>query len=367
MNELKTRMMIVGTGLCLGAVHALAALDGDTGSPIRRAVESLNARALPAVVDDAALEDGGLLMLKPAGPAAWTVPGAGRGMGDGPAPINVAVLGASTAAQVQDVVNTLSGDPRIASVTGIVTTTVTPTLAELQAFDSVLVYTNSTPQSSVALGDVLADYIDSGGGVVLTMFAVRASIATRTMEGRFLADNYYCIERSVGTSTTGRSFLGTIHVPGSPLLVGVNSFDGGSSSFRSPAPLNPNATRIADWSTGEILIAQRTDLAGGRVDLGFFAVSQLASSGSWVVTTDGAAILRNAVVFVANQGPACPGTGSGACSRADWNEDGVVDFNDFLAFLNDFNIEDPCADLNGDGVVDFNDFLEFLNIYNLGC
>ncbi|MBM4109208.1 MAG: EF-hand domain-containing protein [Phycisphaerae bacterium] len=66
-------------------------------------------------------------------------------------------------------------------------------------------------------------------------------------------------------------------------------------------------------------------------------------------------------------GPTCPGQGAGACSRADWNEDGVIDFNDFLAFLNDFNNLDDCADLNGDGVVDFNDFLEFLNLYNAGC
>ncbi|MBM4108242.1 MAG: hypothetical protein FJ255_05445 [Phycisphaerae bacterium] len=65
--------------------------------------------------------------------------------------------------------------------------------------------------------------------------------------------------------------------------------------------------------------------------------------------------------------PPCPGQGPGACSRADWNEDGVIDFNDLLGFLNDFNALDPCADLNGDGVVDFNDFLEFLNIYNAGC
>ncbi|MBM4108884.1 MAG: EF-hand domain-containing protein [Phycisphaerae bacterium] len=63
----------------------------------------------------------------------------------------------------------------------------------------------------------------------------------------------------------------------------------------------------------------------------------------------------------------CPGTGGGACSRADWNEDGVIDFNDFLSFLNTFNAQDLCADLNGDGVVDFNDFLEFLNLYNAGC
>jgi hypothetical protein len=63
----------------------------------------------------------------------------------------------------------------------------------------------------------------------------------------------------------------------------------------------------------------------------------------------------------------CPGAGPGACSRADWNEDGVIDFNDFLAFLNDYNADDPCADLNADGTIDFNDFLEFLNIYNAGC
>jgi Zn-dependent metalloprotease len=53
--------------------------------------------------------------------------------------------------------------------------------------------------------------------------------------------------------------------------------------------------------------------------------------------------------------------------RGDWNGDGVVDFNDFLAYLNDYNAGLPIADLNGDGIVDFNDFLEFLNLYNTPC
>jgi hypothetical protein len=52
---------------------------------------------------------------------------------------------------------------------------------------------------------------------------------------------------------------------------------------------------------------------------------------------------------------------------ADWNGDGVVDFNDFLAFMNDYNAGDPRADLNGDGTVDFNDFLAFINLFNAGC
>lgn len=51
----------------------------------------------------------------------------------------------------------------------------------------------------------------------------------------------------------------------------------------------------------------------------------------------------------------------------DVNNDGGVDFNDFLAFLNLYNDQSPRADLNLDGLVDFNDLLEFLTLYNAGC
>ncbi|MBM4108515.1 MAG: hypothetical protein FJ255_06845 [Phycisphaerae bacterium] len=52
---------------------------------------------------------------------------------------------------------------------------------------------------------------------------------------------------------------------------------------------------------------------------------------------------------------------------ADLNADGVVDFNDFLIYINLFTLRDPRADLNGDGVVDFNDFLFFINIFGQPC
>ncbi len=52
---------------------------------------------------------------------------------------------------------------------------------------------------------------------------------------------------------------------------------------------------------------------------------------------------------------------------ADFNSDGVVDFNDFLIFYNLFASRDPRADLNGDGIVDFNDFLFFINLYGQPC
>lgn len=54
----------------------------------------------------------------------------------------------------------------------------------------------------------------------------------------------------------------------------------------------------------------------------------------------------------------CPG---------DYDWDGIVDFNDYLAFLNDYNGAHPRSDINLDGVVDFNDYLAFLNNYNAPC
>ncbi len=63
----------------------------------------------------------------------------------------------------------------------------------------------------------------------------------------------------------------------------------------------------------------------------------------------------------------CPGQGPGACGPGDWNEDGTIDFNDLLAYLNDYLAASACADLNGDGVIDFNDLLEFVNRFNTPC
>jgi len=52
---------------------------------------------------------------------------------------------------------------------------------------------------------------------------------------------------------------------------------------------------------------------------------------------------------------------------ADANLDGLVDFNDYLLFLDLFQAANPIADLNDDGAVDFNDYLEFLNAYSTPC
>ena len=53
--------------------------------------------------------------------------------------------------------------------------------------------------------------------------------------------------------------------------------------------------------------------------------------------------------------------------RPDLNQDGLLDFFDFLAFQNLFNAGDPIADFDGNGVLDFFDFLAFQNEFAAGC
>ncbi len=267
---------------------------------IQAVVAQLNARAVPPKQEIGESGDEGEAPEQ----AAITIFGAEGG----PCSVDVALVAADSAVNTADVSGELLGDARIASVTTINTVAVTPTTAELRAFDAVLVWTNSTPLDNVALGDNLADYTDAGGGVVLGMFAMQASLATRIIGGRFLTDDYYCIESTIAGSITGAATLGVVDVLGSPMMAGVGSFNGGTLAFRPSGALHPLATRIAAWSTGENLVASRNDLSGRRVDLGFFPVSSAASGGSWV--TNGDRLMANALAYVGG----CPNVGSTGCA-----------------------------------------------------
>ncbi len=51
----------------------------------------------------------------------------------------------------------------------------------------------------------------------------------------------------------------------------------------------------------------------------------------------------------------------------DFNGDRIVDFADYLEFLNLYDSQDPRIDFATDGVIDFADYLEFLNLFDAGC
>ncbi len=55
-----------------------------------------------------------------------------------------------------------------------------------------------------------------------------------------------------------------------------------------------------------------------------------------------------------------------ACT-ADFNQDSVVDFFDYLDFVSAFSASEPAADFNDDSVIDFFDYLDFVDSFAGGC
>lgn len=56
--------------------------------------------------------------------------------------------------------------------------------------------------------------------------------------------------------------------------------------------------------------------------------------------------------------PRCP---------ADFNEDGSVDFFDYLDFVDAFSAQQPGSDFNQDGEIDFFDYLDFVDAFAASC
>ena len=219
------------------------------------------------------------------------------------APLNVAVCGAeSSATYREDVQAKLLGTGQFNSVSLIAANTVTPTLEELQAFDAVIVWSNTSYADDTAIGDVMADYVDSGGGVVSAVFEVAGGMGYN-MKGRWLSGEYPVIP--YGNKLSGTASLGTIHQPAHPIMTSVAAFDGGSSSWRpTTTSLNPAATLIAEWSDGKPLVAVMEIGGVARADLGLFPPSADVASGAWDPTTDGALLMANALTWVAEGGTA---------------------------------------------------------------
>jgi hypothetical protein len=79
---------------------------------------------------------------------------------------------------------------------------------------------------------------------------------------------------------------------------------------------------------------------------------QIVSGGEDQATGQSVGMVLTPFVFV------CP---------VDLTGDTIVDFADFLEFLNLFGAQDPRVDYTQDGLVDFGDYLAFLNQFEVGC
>jgi hypothetical protein len=212
---------------------------------------------------------------------------------------NVAVLGSpNDPVWNDDVQEKLLGTGFFSTVDIYNISQVTPTLSQLQQYCGVLVYSNGAGYADpFTLGNNLADYVDGGGGVVVAVFA-NASIP---FSGRWDTDNYWTLlpgNQGQGLPLT----IGTVPEPGSPLMAGVASFNGGASSYHnSDGGVHGNATIVANWSNGRPLVLRREDLGAPRVDLNFFPPSDAERPDFWDQNTDGDRLMGNALLYVCSQ------------------------------------------------------------------
>jgi hypothetical protein len=233
-----------------------------------------------------------------------------------PAQLRVALCGAastsSAACQWTSPQTALQATGLFAAVDIINVTTTgtgTPTLAQLLQYDALLCYTNSSPADNIAWGNVLADYVDAGGGVVVAVFANSTLNATRNIAGRW-QNGYEVVLDQSGTTSNASAGLGNVLVPGHPVMNGVTAFTGGTLGSRpTGTALEVGAFVVAEWTDGRILVAQGANPR--RIDLGFYPPQASCSQSGWA--TGGDLLMANALVAVADgarfspYGLGCPG------------------------------------------------------------
>jgi len=193
-----------------------------------------------------------------------------------------------------------TGQFAVVDIINVTSPNALPTLATLQTYDAVIVWSNVNFTDAVALGDLLADYVDSGRGVVNAVFSNSTTAAARIIGGRFITGGYEIIP-SGGGSSTGSTTLGTIDIPNHPIMTGVTNLSSGSTGSRPTSlSLTPGSVRVAAWADGRTLVAvSSTPALAKRVDLGLYPPSSDSTSGFWVSSTDGARLMANALVYAA--------------------------------------------------------------------
>jgi hypothetical protein len=164
-----------------------------------------------------------------------------------------------------------------------------PSLAELMAYDAIMVSPNwpwTYANRSDDLGNLLADYVDAGGGLVMTMFSWQ-SPGVNDLRGRLLSGGYSPFIGGSNPYSYASLSTFTVH----PIMAGVNTVNG---YFRDAVTLSNDAQSIATWSDGVPFVA--IDSGSGVVGINLFPEDFYGE-----ISGDYATLFINALNWAASQ------------------------------------------------------------------
>src|SRR5215470_13985495 len=149
--------------------------------------------------------------------------------------------------------NEIQAEPGVTAVDLFDAFSGTPTLQQLQQYNIVFAFSNSGWNDAVAMGNVLADYQDGGGVVVVGTFAWD-NRGPALLEGRWITGGYSPYNSTAQTNFSNNT--ANITNPSHALLRGVSSL---SAFFRNGVTVASGASAVAMWTDGPPAVAYKTN------------------------------------------------------------------------------------------------------------
>lgn len=208
----------------------------------------------------------------------------------------------------------------------------------LREHDVVVVWTHQalTEQASANLGNLLADFVEDGGGVVELVFAQFEP--NPDVQGRWRSANYAAVSSGGRDGVFTPGSFGQVDIEGHPILDSVRGFSADRNRSGTESTLLPGAQRVVAYDDGQILAATREDKPGRVAWLGFHPGDPSRLSGDWERMLANAAGWAGQPVAVNAGGPYAIDEGSemltldasasGEGLALSWDLDGDGEFDD---------------------------------------
>ncbi|KAJ6231358.1 btb (poz) domain-containing 2a-related [Anaeramoeba flamelloides] len=178
-----------------------------------------------------------------------------------------------------------------------------PHLDEVKHYDAVFFISNSALVNQTEIGDLLALYLEFGGGLVVCSINSLVEKYSGSLMGRIIDENFLPMDKfeEKTLNTRGAKKMkknDSKHY----VMQGIKSFSGGRNSFHSrTSKVTEDSNIIAKWDGDSILAAEKRkhEDFGIAVVLNMFPISQKVFVDGFLETGNERQLISNAVAYVA--------------------------------------------------------------------